>query len=250
MKLPNVRKLFIPDPGFVLVDADLAGADARVAAWECGGKFKEDFIAGAMKHAETMKLCYPEAYAKDPKHEPEYTKCKNILYGSLYVGSPRGLSQSAAVPEALVRKFQPWFFGRYPEIKTWHRDIEYELQTTREIRNAFGYRVHYFDRPDGLLPDAVNWKCQSTVAIVTQKGKIILWKEFAKHVQLLLDVHDSLIFQVREKELHSGLLQDIRSRLDGIVVPYPDPLRIPWSFKWSQDSWGACTPVQWEKLAA
>lgn len=249
MPLPNIKKIFIPDPGWVLVEADLEGADAMTAAWEIGGNFKADFVSGNMKHTETMKLCYPEAYALAPKHEPQYTKCKNMLYGSIYVGSARGIASQASIPEPIVRKFQPWFFGRYPEVKDWHRRVDFELQTTREVSNAFGYRVHYFDRIDGLLPEAVNWKCQSTTSIVCQRGKLILHEEFDHaSVQVLLDVHDSLVFQVRERSL--GILRDIREKLNAIRVPYSEPLYIPWAFKSSCHSWGDTTPVRWESVAA
>ena len=36
IKLPNVRKMFVPDLGYVVFDCDLAGADAQVVAWEAG----------------------------------------------------------------------------------------------------------------------------------------------------------------------------------------------------------------------
>ena len=36
VELPNIRKLFVPDPGYVIFDADLAGADAQVVAAEAG----------------------------------------------------------------------------------------------------------------------------------------------------------------------------------------------------------------------
>ena len=32
--LPNIRKLFVPDPGYMIADCDLAQADAQVVAWE------------------------------------------------------------------------------------------------------------------------------------------------------------------------------------------------------------------------
>lgn len=246
-KLPDVRRIFIPDPGFVLVEADLSGADAYTAAKEIGGNFAKDFFGGNLKHTDTMKLCYPETYAKLPKHEPEYTKCKNMLYGSIYVGSSKGIAAQAGIPIPIVSKFQPWFFGKYPEVKEWHRKVEMELMTTREIWNAFDYRVHCFDRIDGLLPEAVNWKCQSTTSIVCQKGKVILFREFKDEAQLLLDVHDSLLFQVRKKDI-PVVLPTIRARLDAIKIPYPEPMFIPWSFKSSASSWGEATSIDWGTL--
>lgn len=42
--LPNVKKMFIPDDGYELMDADLSGADARVVAWEAECRFLIDFF--------------------------------------------------------------------------------------------------------------------------------------------------------------------------------------------------------------
>ena len=51
IRLPNVRRTIIPDPGYTIVDADLAGADAQVVAWEAGDeKLKSAFSAGAAIH--------------------------------------------------------------------------------------------------------------------------------------------------------------------------------------------------------
>ncbi len=44
MLLPNVRKIFTPDPGFTLFEADLAGADAQVVAWEAGDEKLKDIF--------------------------------------------------------------------------------------------------------------------------------------------------------------------------------------------------------------
>src|SRR6516225_7674462 len=50
-RLPNIRKMFVPDPGKVIVDADLAGADAQVVAWRADDpKLKAAFRAGKSVH--------------------------------------------------------------------------------------------------------------------------------------------------------------------------------------------------------
>lgn len=44
IELPNVKKIFLPDPGYFICDSDLAQADAQVVAWEAGDEaLKEVF---------------------------------------------------------------------------------------------------------------------------------------------------------------------------------------------------------------
>lgn len=255
-KLPNIRKTFIPDPGKLIFDVDLTGADAAVAAKECGGAYWDAIQSGKKINVEILEYCYPDTFRrwkdappelKDVVREPAYTKGKNMHYGSLYVGSPKGISTSAAIPISIVARMQSWFSGKFPEIKGWHKRVEEQLFSTRGVKNAFGYRVVYFDRLEGLLPEAVNWICQSTVAIVCQRGSIIIRREFPE-VELLLQVHDSLVGQVDVREA-ARVLPALRSRLNGIQVPYsPEPLQIPWGMKASRKSWGDCQDIDWDNL--
>lgn len=268
-QLPNIRRLFVPDPGKVIFDIDLTGADAAVAAKECGGRYWEAIKAGRKINVEILEEFYPEVYRrwrdfsgpaeeKDRQREPAYTKCKNKHYGTIYVGSPRGISAAAAIPLPIVQRFQPWFFERFPEVPGWHERVQQQLYESRGVKNAFGYRVVYFDRLEGLLPEAVNWICQSTVAIVCQRGSLVIRREF-QEVDLLLQVHDSLVGQV-DLAKAAEVLPRLRTRLNNIPVPYktatlaPDPLYIPWGMKigLSADgrctSWGECVDPDWQQL--
>jgi DNA polymerase I-like protein with 3'-5' exonuclease and polymerase domains len=243
LQMPNIRDIFIPDRGYAIFDFDLVGAEAMLIAWEIGGNFKRDFLAGVKIHIETMKVIFPAAYRINEKHEPEYTKCKNLAYGTIYGGKPRGIGAAASIPEALVSKFQQYFFTRYPEIREYHRKTDLQLMTKREIFNPFGYRIHYFDRPEALLPEALAWKPQSTIAIVTQRACAIILREFP-WAELLLQVHDSIIPQIQFKDLHR--VKELKARISRIPVPYPDPLHIPWGVKASIKSWGAVQPFDVE----
>lgn len=248
--LPPVRKLIRPDPGYVIIDGDLVGAEAALVAYEAGGNYKRDILAGVKIHRQTMEFLYNDKWKIKPDHEPEYTKCKNMAYGTTYGGSARGIAQAASIPEHLVRAFQPWFFTKYPGIRGWHHRSEVELHTKRTASNAFGFRIYYFDRPEGLLPKALAWRPQSTIGVVTQRGQRLLRREFAGRAQLLLQVHDSIIFQIPISQ--RSLLREIRDRLNSaeeLRVAFPDDqLQIKWSFKWSTKSWGDCKSVDWDTM--
>lgn len=246
--LPPVRKIFIPDPGFVIVDADLDGAEARYVAWEAGGAFKQAFLDGIKIHVQTMEQFFHDKFLLDPKHEPQYTKCKNMAYGTTFGGRARGIASDAAIPEPIVAAFQPWFFGKYPGIVEWHHRTEMALYRDRTIRNPFGYRIRYFDRPDGLLPKALAWQSQSSIGIVTQRGQRIIRREFPS-IQVLLQVHDSIIFQAPLGQL--SLIPAVKARLSAaeeLRIPFLDPLQIPWSFKASRKSWGDALPLDTDKM--
>jgi hypothetical protein len=108
-----------------------------------------------------------------------------------------------------------------------------QLQTKREVRNAFGFRRLYMGRIESTFTEALAWIPQSTVAIVINHGLRAL---DAQGVELLLQVHDSLDFQVLAQD-HQAQLERLKPHLL-ITVPYPDPLVIPIGFKVSGVSWG------------
>jgi DNA polymerase I len=248
--LLNIRRMFIPDPGHVIVDADLQGADAYVFAWQCGdGKLKTYMKTGVKMHVESNRFVFGDVAGDDGRREPYYTEVKSAAHGTDYAAGVPTLSENLGWPRHRVERFQQWWFQRFPEIKAHHRRTEAILQTTREVRNPYGLRIHFFGDIRTALPEALAWVPQSTVAVVCRRGALRLRKRFhPRDVRILLQVHDSLVLQLpynRRKEV----LPEIKKELTSIVVPFPDePLRIPWNFKWSLRSWGHCHPVNWETL--
>lgn len=247
LALPNPRKLFRPDPGMILVEPDLAGADARVMAWECGGQLKEDFKSGRKIHIATMEwladtfMKHLRQHPDWPKVEPWYTRTKNVFFGTGYGGGPPTISAESGMPLNIVKAAQPWIFSRYPEIKSWHRRNE----GTRSASNAFGYRIIFFDRIEGLLPEILAWIPQSTVAIACMRGGLQV-KEQIRWAQPLLQNHDAILYQIPKTRFYD--LPLLRKAFE-VAVPYPDPLLMKAEFKASEISWGDCQPVNWDKLS-
>jgi len=241
--LPNIRKLFLPDPGYVLFDVDLSGADAQVVAWEADDDIlKEIFRSGQKVHAVNAKDIYGSDAGPDGKREPYYKRAKMGCHLTNYGGKPRTLSVALALTMHEAELFQRRWFDIHPGIKDWHERINAQLQSTREVRNKFGNRRFYFDRVEDLLPEALAWVPQSTVALVTNRQ----WDNIEcniPEVQLLIQVHDSLVGQC-PAHLWPAVKPRLREQLK-VVVPYPDPLVIPSGLKTSGVSWGHCQAESW-----
>jgi hypothetical protein len=111
-----------------------------------------------------------------------------------------------------------------------------ELMTRRYVENIFGYRRFYFDRIDEhLLKEALAWRPQSTIAIVTNLGiRQVLSSDLPVH--FLLQVHDSSVFQWRK---HLDLYEEVRTKLL-VKIPYSRELIIDVGGNMSDKSWGHC----------
>lgn len=248
--LPNVRKFFLPDPGHILFDVDLAGADAQVVAWEAGDEpLKQAFRdyqegKGKKVHCVNAISMFGEARAgADGKREPYYGRAKAGVHLTNYGGGARTLASalSVSVPEA--EHFQREWFRIHPAIAEWHNTVQNSLHTTRSVRNPFGFVRTYFERVDGLLPEALAWIPQSTVAIIINEA----WNRINRQlpdIDIYLQVHDSLVGGC-PIELWPKLKPKLRECLH-VVVPYPDPLVIPTGLKTSLKSWGDAHDEDWD----
>lgn len=250
-QLPNIRKLYIPDPGMTVADTDLSGADAQVVAWEAQDEeLKDAFRKGLKVHILNARTMFPDKVKgwsdEAIKESKLYKQNKQAVHATNYGSSARTLAQILGWTVAETENFQRRWFGAHPGIKGWHNRVEMSLRTTRSVSNAFGYRMTYFDRIDSVFPQALAWIPQSTVAIVCFTGALKMRKQ-VPIVQLLIQVHDSLVFQFPTQQTEI-LLPQIRTALES-AVPYPDPLTIPWGLKMSTKSWGDCEDVKWPKAA-
>lgn len=249
--LPNIRKLYIPDPGMTFFDTDLDRADLQVVAWEAD----QPELKYALRKGVDMHLMNAFAIAgKEPpdldwlvEGHPEYARIRSNMgksrqlakmwcHGTNYGGSARTMAINCGISIAESERAQQLYFGRYPGIKKWHMRVEEQLRRTKTVTNKFGYRRVYFERTDNILPEALAWIPQSTVGIYIDRVWIHI-EEQLPEVQVLLQVHDSLAGQfptlTASKHKH-----DILNLAKQVVVPYDDPLVIPLGIKTSDISWG------------
>ena len=239
-RLPNVRKLFIPDPGYVWFEGDLKGADAQVVAWEAEDEdLKAGFRAGIDIHAKNAEDMWGSSFTSLPvgshARDAKRQECKHTVHGCNYGCTPRttAIQRGWTVHEA--ERFHNRWFSLHPGIKkNFHSKVERWLQKNNTIQNAFGYKCIFFDRPDNNFTQALAWIPQSTVALNSYFGFFQLedrWPE----VEPLVQVHDSMCWQWKKE--HVPAVDDILETLK-VKTPYDDPLYIPWDLKSGEKSWG------------
>jgi len=246
--MPNIRKMFIPDPGYTIFDVDLAGADAQVVAAEAGDEDLLDaFRKGLDVHDKNARDLWGDAYVRLPgdRHSgPKSTRrkqTKQAVHATNYGGSPRNLAKILGWTVRETEDFQRRWFSIHPGIKTnFHGGVEHAIRTTRMVVNRFGYRRVYFDRVESVFTEALAWVPQSTVAEVSFRGGLSLLA-WCPWVEMLLQVHDSLVFQVKHED--ENRLAEIRNGLR-YPIPYPKPLTIQWGLARSRASWGDCEAVK------
>lgn len=234
--LPNIRRIFIPDAGYELADFDLKGADAQVVAWEANDEeLKQIFRERADIHTENAKTIFPNV--RITKDSRERFLAKTGVHATNYGSNARNLAIALGLTIHEAENFQRRWFGAHPAIREWHRTIENSINSTRSVANKFGFKRYFFDRIEGILPEALAWIPQSTVSIIISHGLVAI-NDTLPEVQILLQVHDSLVVQYLT-EKRNILLPKIIKAME-ITIPYKDPLVVPVEHKTSTKSWGDC----------
>lgn len=253
--IPNVRKLFQTDPNSIQYEADLKGADAWVVIYEAeDDELKHVMKSGIDLHVHNAEAMWGAEFTRLPKgsHARDHKRqeCKHTIHGIHYGCTPRttAIQRGWTIHEA--ERFHNRWFSLHPGIRRYHDRVRHALATTRTIYNKFGFRRVFYDRIDNCFTEALAWIPQSTVALCTYHGALQLEKRFWPHQQrkgwtpttkrdfeegIILQTHDSVNFEFLHDE--APLEYEIKKTLE-TIVPYDDPLVIPWDLKKSLKSWG------------
>lgn len=237
--LPNIRKLFVPDPGYTMWDVDLGSADLRIVAWESNCTLLKQWLKeGKDPYTEVCR-----EYFKDnsiQKSDPRRASFKSLCHATHYLGVAKNIANNPNIRLKVeeVERIQNWYFDLMPEIKVWQEKLKKDIRTTKRFGpNIFGFYSDVLTRIENdTYNKGVAWIPQSTVGILINKGLKVIDATMPQ-VQLLLQVHDSLVGQ------YPSSMPELRipiAKACEIALPYQDPLIIPVGVKTSEVSWGDC----------
>ena len=235
----------------MLFDCDLSGADAQVVAWDAeDSDLKAAFKSNMNIHVKNLQDMHGRFFDPITDKKPQaghkfslYDEMKRCIHATNYGSSARTLAITLGWKVKQAEQFQHRWFALHPAIRRWHQAVERDLQTSRSVSNKFGYRIQYFDRVASVYTKALAWIPQSTIGIVCSKGGVALHKEIP-WLQPLLQVHDSLVFQIPYSRVEPASFELIKDLLH-VPVPYQDELVIPWELSASTVSWGDCKKCDW-----
>jgi hypothetical protein len=125
---------------------------------------------------------------------------KKLGHGTNFYGQPRTMAQHTKVERGLIENFQREYFGEFPCIQEYFKVVRSKLADDGFLVTLFGRRRGFFGRPndDATLREAIAYDPQSSTADEIDTGLIRLFN--SNRVQLLIQVHDSILFQFPEEQ--------------------------------------------------
>lgn len=243
----RVRRIFIADPGFVLVNRDLDQAESYCVAWLSGCRRYRELHERGNVHLAVGGMLWPEVDGSTAKvtavpWNPDmmwYDLFKRRQHSGNYGQTPHGFSRIAHLPLAVAKRSHALYFGEFPEIKAWHAEVRYQLQTFKKLTTPMGRIRQFVGRTwdDSTLKEAIAHVPQSTISDVNKIILARLWRELDPWLyQCLLEVHDSNLGQVREEDVAEYLERS--APLARVEVPIGDGVMVIGSSVEVGRNWG------------
>jgi DNA polymerase-1 len=193
-----IRSLFIADDGCTFINADLSQAEARVVAYLAGeSRLIDVFTKGGDIHRKNAANIFGirEEEVSDDKRQ----LAKRVVHASNYGMGPITFARTAGVTAAEARRLLNQYFATYPGLVNWHLAIKQQLRAKRYLVTPFGRkRVFYALYEEAMFKEGLAYIPQSTVADIVGQAMVCL---HSKGVQLLLQVHDSILVQCPDEEV-------------------------------------------------
>lgn len=243
--LPNIKRIFVPDEGYELADADLSGADIQVVAADSECKWLLDYFSKPQVK-KVYAYIASEFFQRDISDKSdEYKTFKGVFHGLNYKLGIKKLALMAGISEELAKKLMDFYFMLNPEIPKWHDRLVNDVKTKGYTRNAFGRRMEFWFRRDA--PTVINEVCasipQSTIGDVVNRAWGHIVKTLPGISRSAMQVHDSLVLQYPIE-----YAEDYRVRIPElmkIAIPYNPPLYIDADIKVSRTSYGECEKLKY-----
>lgn len=168
----------------------------------------------------------------------------SVTGNSNYLGKPVTMAKHTKFPKHLVETFQKTYFASFPIIPEYHKHVRHQVRNFSSLTTLFGRRRFFFGRADddATIREAVAYSPQSMTADEIDIGLLALWR--SNRVQLLIQVHDSILFQYREEEEDEIIPWALETLKAPLTLTKDRPFVVPTEAKvgWN---WGDC--VFWSK---
>ena len=226
----EIRKMFIPAEGCVLVDADYSQIELRLLAHISGDTaMQAAFTSGADIHTATAAQVFHVDPA-DVTHEMR-RRAKAVNFGIVYGISAFSLSQDIGVTVAEAKAYMEAYFATFPGVRKYMDDVVAQAKERGYVETLFHRRR---DLPEIKSSNfnmrsfgervALNMPIQGTAADIMKLAMVAVEKRLKRELpeaKLVLQVHDELIVECPEGQAAAAakLLEEEMEQVAHLSVP-------------------------------
>lgn len=252
----KLRSVFIADPGYKFCNIDLEQSDSRAVGAIHWNLFRDSSYLNACEsgdlHTAVSRIAFRNLQFSGDLGEDrriaggrfyrEFSyrdASKRLGHGTNYQGQSDKMSRATHIPIGDIIRFQNEYLTAFPAFKLWWQWVEEQIKHVQKLTTFLGRQRHFFGhwRDAETIRQAIAYEPQSVTADTINRGMLAVWG--TNQVQLLLQVHDSILFQFpegREAEIVPAMVKCVEQMAElkeGRLFTIPAEAKTGWN--WADD---------------
>ena len=226
----EIRKMFIPKPGYVLVDADYSQIELRVLAHIAQDQtMQEAFRSGMDIHTATAA----QVFGVEPEQVTPLQRrnAKAVNFGIVYGISEFSLAEDIGVSRYQARDYIDSYLANYRGVRSYMKQVVADAREKGYTETMYGRKRYIpelkssnFNIRQGAERIALNTPIQGSAADLIKLAMIRVEKALSEQypqAELLLQVHDELIVECPEDIVPAvaQLVGEEMTRVASLSVP-------------------------------
>ncbi|MCR2056039.1 DNA polymerase I [Campylobacter helveticus] len=211
------KSCFVAEEGFSFISLDYSQIELRMLAhFSEDAKLLEAFKNDEDIHARTAIMIFGE------NNYETRSIAKSINFGLIYGMGYKTLSQNLKIEASLAKTYIEKYFNNFTSIKSFFEKVKNEARQNHFIK-TLSERKRYFDfenaKPMQIAMyerESINSILQGSAADIIKLAMLELYKELDADKRLILQIHDELIFEVKD-ELCENFEKRARDIMENIV---------------------------------
>ena len=221
----EIRKMFVPKPGYVLVDADYSQIELRVLAHIADDRVMQDaFTSNLDVHSVTASQVFGVPLEEVTPLQRRHAKAVN--FGIVYGISEFSLAEDIGVSRWEAKEYIENYLANYSGVRQYMKQVVADARAKGYTETMFGRRrwipelsASNFNIRQGAERIALNTPIQGSAADLIKLAMIrvdkALQEEFPQ-AKLLLQVHDELIVECPETDA-AGVAELVSREMEKIA---------------------------------
>lgn len=205
----RVKECFVAKPGYVLLSADYSQLELRLAAAYSGEAAILEVFADPERDVFT-EMSQQLGFTRDTT--------KTFVYSTQYGGGEKRIKTVFRVTAAQAKKMRSNYFATYPRFRAFNDACARRAETTLQVKIWTGRYRHFKYKSEAYK--AMNSVIQGGAADVVERVMIRAFRELdSEDCRMLLQVHDALVFEVREDlaEEYAVRIKELMEDVNGAI---------------------------------
>ena len=222
-----IRQAFCAGEGKVLLSLDYSQIDLRVLAHVS----QDETLIHAFKtsddiHTRTASEVFNKPISEVTKEDRAHAK--GINFGIVYGQGPLALSQTLGITMTQAKEYIDSYFARYDTVKSWINKTVAEARKTGFVTTMLGH-IRYLPEFQDSDPRLVSFASRASINTIVQGGSsdiikkamLDIYKELPEDINLLLQIHDELVFELPEEKLKTFAVWATAKMENALILRVP-----------------------------